>query len=168
MKNNKISLIKKIVVTFLFMSLTMTLCFGQEEKDTNRDEVDFKVISTEIQKFDKTIKIGAGKRAIEYKEAFVLKLMVNQEEFDALPPSIEPFLYIGVDEYRIFHIDRTNSEKGLLKLIFHIRDWEKLDDGEVMVLTINHGDPIRNAEKYKRRKLPRFNKNIIVDMRKSE
>lgn len=166
MKNIKTILIMKIVVTFLLIPFTMILCFGQEVKDINRNEVNFKTISSEIQKFDKPVIIGVGKRAIEYKEAFVLKILVNQEEFDALPPSIEPFLYIGVNEYHIFSIDRSNGEKGLL-LTFHIRNWEKINDGEIMVLTIDHGDPIRNAEKYKKRKLPQFNKNLIVDLRKS-
>jgi hypothetical protein len=169
MKNFQETYLKKKLETCLFLVLLMgVLCFGQEAlKDSTRKEVNLKIVSAEINRFDKPIRIGPGERAFEYQEALVLKVQVNQQEFDELPPSMEPFLYIGKNEYRIFHIDRSKSDEGLI-LTFHIRNWEKVEDGEPLVLTIDHGDPVRNAEKYKQRKLPRFNKKIIVDKRKSE
>ncbi len=159
---------KKLILTLLFTLPMTVLCFGQEaSKDSNRAEVNVKIVSAEVHRFDKPVRIGPGKRAFEYQEALVIKVQVDQQEFDGLPPSREPFLYIGNSEYHIFHIDRGKSDKGLI-LTFHIRNWEKVKDGELLVLTINHGDPVRNAEKYRRRKSPRFNKKIIVDKRKSE
>lgn len=169
MKNFQgIYLKKKHAATLLFILLMTALCFGQVAlKDSNKLEVNVEIVSAEVHRFDKPIRIGPGKRAFEYQEALVLKVQVDQQEFDDLPPSMEPFLYIGNNEYHIFHIDRSESEKGLI-LTFHIRNWEKVKDEELLVLTIDHSDPIRNAEKYRQRKLPRFNKKIIIDKRNSK
>lgn len=166
MKNFQgIYLKKKLTSTLLFLLLMTALSFGQDAlKDTNGTEVNVKIVSAELHRFDKPIRIGPGERAFEYQETLVLKVQVDQQEFDGLPPSMEPFLYIGNNEYRIFHIDRSESDKGMI-LTFHIRNWEKVKDGEQLVLTIDHGDPIRNTEKYRQRKLPRFTKKIIVDKR---
>jgi hypothetical protein len=124
-------------------------------------EVSFKIVSAEATRFDKPVRIGAGKRAIEYQEALVLKLQVNREEFDSLPPDIEPFLYIGTNEYHVFNIDRKDESAELI-LTFHVRDWQRVQDGALMVLTTDHGGPIRNPEKYRRQEGVRFSKSLIT------
>ena len=127
-------------------------------------EVPVKVLSAEVTRFQKPVRIGAGERIMEYREALVLKVMVNRDAFDSLPPDIEPFLYIGRNEYRIFHIDRVDQKKDLI-LIFHIPKWDQLEDGAPVVLTIDQGAPIRNQESFVRRKGPRFYKKMIVNKR---
>ena len=136
---------------------------GQVEKQ-QETEIDIKILSAEITRFKKPIRIGPGKRAIEYQEALVLKGEVSQQEFDALPPDIEPFLYIGRHEFRIFDIDRKEGRKELI-LTFHVRDWEELKEGEPIVLTIDHGAPVRDPRRFVRRDIPKFRKARVVDKR---
>ncbi len=126
--------------------------------------VDIKLLSAEITRFDKRIRIGVGKRTIEYQEALVLKVLANREKFDSLPPSIEPFLYVGRHEYRMFHIDRDDERKELI-LTFHIRNWEELEDRAPVVLTIDHGGPIRDPRRFLRRASFRLSKEMIIDKR---
>lgn len=157
--------LEKELVVILFLLLIASPCFGQKTlKDPDRVEVNIKIVSAEVHHFDKPIRIGPVKRAIEYQEALVLRILVDPGEFDSLPPSVDPFLYIGNNEYHIFHIDRSKGD-GELILTFHIRNWEKIRDGEKIVLTTDHGDPVRNPKKYSERNLPLFNKNIIIDNR---
>ena len=125
----------------------------------------FQVNSAEIIRFPKPIQLGIGKRKIEYKEALILSLDVRQKDYEALPPSIEPFLYIGSREYRIFSVQRAKT-KGVLTLTFHIRDWAKIRDKSPMILTILHGEPVRNPKIFSKYKSPVFNKSIIKDKRK--
>jgi hypothetical protein len=156
-------------LVFVLMFLTITLCAGQSCAHTASEQpispqVGVKLLSAEVTRFDKPIRIGVGKRAIEYQEALVLKVLVDREKFDSLPPSMEPFLYIGRYEYRTFHIDRNDRRKELI-LTFHVRNREELEDGAPVVLTIDHGGPIRDPERFIRRDTPRFAKGMIVDKR---
>ena len=123
-------------------------------------EVPIKIVSAQSQRFEKPIKIGPPKRAVEYREAVVLTLEVDRDAFDLLPPNMEPFLYIGRSEYHIFAIDRQDNRKTLL-LTFHIRNWTQLRDNSPMVLTIDHDAPIRNPERFERQQGPRLSKTII-------
>lgn len=125
---------------------------------------DIQIVSAELQRFPKPIRIGAGSQAIEYQEALVLKLRADRKQVDAFPPDMQPFLYIGREEYRIFHEERSD-ERPELVLTFHIRDWDKLQEGAPLVLTIFHGGPPRNLEKFVRPNTPRFSRRIIVDRR---
>lgn len=134
-------------------------------KKARLKELPFKIVSLEATRFDKPIRLGLAKRAIEYGEALVLKIQVDREQFDSLPPSIEPFLYIGADEYHMFHIDRQDERKELI-LTFHLREWEKLEDGAPMVLTIDHGAPVRDPRRFEAAaETVRFSKQAIVDKR---
>ena len=154
-----------MVLTFLIAALWAAQGFAQSQdpKMPSR-EVKTKLLSTEVTKFDKPFRLGVGKRAITYQEALVLKVQVDRKEFDSLPPSIEPFLYVGRSEYRIFHIDRRAS-RDQLTLTFHVRNWEKLEDKAPMVLTIEHGAPARDAKRFAGPEFPRFDKRKIVDKR---
>jgi hypothetical protein len=147
--------------------LAVVLCAGQSGGQVSPQklvspEVALKPLSAEVTRFEHPIRIGPPNRAIEYQRALVFKVQVDRQQFDSLPPDIEPFLYIGPEEYRIFNIDRRDDRKELI-LTFHIRNWEKLVDGAPIVLTTDHGAPIRNQEKYRRLGGPRFSKSTIVE-----
>lgn len=151
----------------LFLSLLFLLSSpgvgyaGFQQPRPGPREVSFKILSAEETRFDKSVRIGAGKRVVEYQEALVLKLQVSREEFDSLPPSIAPFLYIGANEYRIFHIDRKDESRELI-LTFHVRDWRRLQDGGLMVLTTDHGGPRREPERFRAREGIRYSKRLIT------
>lgn len=125
---------------------------------------DIQIVSAELQRFSKPIRIGVGPRAIEYQEALVLRLRADRKQLDYFPPDMQPFLYIGREEYRIFHEDR-NDERPNLVLTVHVRNWDRLQEGAPLILTILHGDPARNPEKFIRPNTPRFSRRIIVDKR---
>jgi len=149
------------------LMLAVVLCAVQSGAQVSSQkpvspEVDIKPLSAELTRFERPIRIGPPKRAIEYQRALVFKVQVDRQQFDSLPPDIEPFLYIGGEESRIFHVDRRDDRKELI-LTFHIRNWEKLEDGAPIVLTIDHGAPIRDPEKFRRRGGPRFSKSMIVE-----
>ena len=144
----------------LLATLLFTVVTNAQQRPGPR-EVSFKVVSAAVTRFDKPVRIGVGKRMIEYQEALALKLEVNREEFDSLPPDIEPFLYIGTSEYRVYHIDRNDDRSNLI-LTFHVRDWQRLQDGALMVLTTEHGGPVRNPEKFRREGGVRFSKALIT------
>ena len=127
-------------------------------------DVDVTFVSAEIIRFPAPIRLGTGPAAMAYEEALVLKLRVDRQVFDALPPSMDPYLYIGRREFRIFHIDRVDNRNDLT-LTFHIANWTQLDDGAAYVLTIDHGAPVRDPGRYARVAGPRFNRSVIVDKR---
>jgi hypothetical protein len=127
-------------------------------------EVPVKLLSAEIRKFETPVRVGPAARAVEYREALVLKVAVDRDTFDSLPPDMEPYLYIGRSEYRLFHIDRTGQGKDLV-LTFHIQKWEALEDGAPVVLTIDQGAPIRDPERFLRKQVQRFSKKMVVDKR---
>jgi hypothetical protein len=127
-------------------------------------QVDVTFISAEILRLPAPIRIGVGTRTIEYQEALVVKLATDRRAFDALPPSMEPYLYIGAREYRIFQIDRDDTRSDLV-LTFHIRDWTQLVDGTPFVLTVDHGGPVRDPDRFGRPSGPRFSRQLIVDKR---
>jgi len=169
LKNKYIKGIKHTSLSFftIMLSVFFLVIPGFTEDNTRKTfspEVDTELLSAEIIRFDKPIRIGVGKRVIEYQEALVLKAQVDREEFDSLPPNIEPFLYIGTEESRIFYIDRDDERREII-LTFHIIKWENLKDGAPVVLTIDHDAPIRDPEKFIRMETPRFRKSMIVDKR---
>lgn len=139
--------------------------YGQQaDKETVLTHVPFKTVSAEIIRFKKPIRLGVGKRFIEYPEALVLSIDISQKDYEALPPSIAPYLYIGTREYRIFHVGRA-KEKNMLRLTFHIRDFADIPDRAQMVLTIMQGAPISNPELFTKFKLPKFSKAFMKDKR---
>jgi hypothetical protein len=155
----------EILVMFLLLALYGGN--GATQPPTPRPvspEVDVTFVSAEIIRFPAPIHLGAGPTAITYQEALVLKLRVDRRAFDALPPSMDPYLYIGGREVRIFHIDRDESRNDLT-LTFHIRDWTQLTEGAPFVLTIDHGAPVRDPDRFARVVGPRFSRQLIVDKR---
>jgi hypothetical protein len=153
-----------IVMMFLFIAIHGSDGVAQPATTKISPDVDVTFVSAEIIRFPAPIRLGAGPAAIAYQEALVLKLRVDRQVFDALPPSMETYLYIGRRELRIFHIDRVDSRNDLT-LTFHIQDWTQLDDGAPYVLTIDHGAPVRDPGRYARVIGPRFSRSVIVDRR---
>lgn len=125
-------------------------------------EVPFRLVSAEIMRFKPAIRAGEGARGAGYDQALVLTLRVNRDQYDALPPNIEPFLYVGSYEMRTFRIDRPEGSRELT-LVFHARDWNRLQDGAPMVLTTDHGAPVREPRRFAA--APRFARSTIVDRR---
>jgi hypothetical protein len=153
-----------IIVMFLLIAVYGGDGTAQSATTKVSPDVDVTLLSAEIMRFPAPIRLGAGPTAIAYQEALVLKLRVDRQTFDALPPSMEPYLYIGRREFRIFHIDRVDNRNDLT-LTIHIQDWKELDDGAPLVLTIDHGAPVRDPGRYARVVGPRFNRSLVVDKR---
>lgn len=147
---------------FILAALVVTACFAQQPEPVT--EVAFKPLSAEVTRFEQPIRIGPPNRAITYDEALVFQVQVKRAEFDGLSPGIEPYLYIGANEYHIFHIDRED-ESPELRLTFHIRNWESLENGAPMVLTIDQGGPIRDPKRYSGRGFQPFDREMILDKR---
>ena len=119
-------------------------------------EVAFEVESLTATRFENPIRIGTGKNAVRYSEALVVRISVDQREYDGLPPDVEPFLYIADHQLHTFAIDRPQErerEQGTsrLTLTFHDREWQSLPEEAPMVLTIDHGAPIREPQRFSRR-----------------
>jgi hypothetical protein len=166
MKMTKLSVRSSRQTGLLWMILTLIiLCYAKgsvaQQRYDSSPQVEIKVLSAQVTKFEKPIRIGPPRRMIEYSEALVLQLEVDRNRFDSLPPDMEPFLYIGRNEYHIFAIDRQDNRQTLI-LTFHIRNWTQVRDNSPMVLTIDHGTPLRNPEIFERQRGPRFNKTLIT------
>jgi hypothetical protein len=117
-------------------------------------ELAFEVESLTATRFQVPIRLGTGKNAVRYSDALVVRISVDQREYDGLPPDIEPFLYIADHQLHTFAIDRpaeAGRETGArrLTLTFHDREWQSLPEEAPMVLTIDHGAPIRNPERFR-------------------
>ena len=125
-------------------------------------EVAFELRSAEITRFEPAVRIGSGKRLLTYEEALVFTLEVKRDEYDGLPPSVEPFLYVGNVELRTFKIVREDESRTLL-VLFHARDWERLEEGAPMVLTADHGAVAGEPERFDEAR--RFSRRLVVDTR---
>jgi hypothetical protein len=154
-----------LVSLILMVMVASHMSYGQQRGDeTILTYLPFRTVSAEITRFKEPIRLVVGKRKIEYEEALILILDVSQKNYEALPPSIEPYLYIGDREYRIFSVQRSQNE-GMLTLTFHIRDWQAIPDMAPMAITILHGEPISNPGIFIKFKSPGFNKAIIKEKR---
>ncbi len=152
----------EIVVAALAVTLAHGPLLGQARPST---EVPLEVLTAEIVRFPKTIRIGVGDRAIAYEEALVLGVEVSRAALDSLPPNMEPFLYIGRREYHIFEM-KPGRRPGRVRLTFHILNWTALEDGAPVVLTIDHGAPARTPGRFLRQDVPRFGTKLIRDTRR--
>lgn len=119
---------------------------------------DVQVVSAEIQRFPKPIQTAAASAG--YDQALVLRLRADKKTVDSFPPSMQPFLYIGREEYRIFQEDRNDDRPDLI-LTVHVPGWDRIPEGAPMVLTILHGAPDRLV----RPGTSRFSRKFIVDKR---
>lgn len=153
------------ILAFAVYFMNIPAGYGQQAKNEMvLSHVQFKVISAEVVRFEKPVRLGAGKRLVEYQEALLFAIEVRQKDYEELPPSIEPLLYIGTREYHIYGVHQSRT-KGMLTLVFHIRDWQDISDKSPMILTIQHGVPISSPDLRSRLKLPLFDRAVIRDKR---
>lgn len=106
-------------------------------------EVPFQFVSAGSTRFREPLRFGDGAKGLKLESAFLVKLKVSAARYDALPPDIEPFLYIGARELRTFAIDRTNRD-GTLVVTYYSREAPSeasLRANAKMVITIEHGRP---------------------------
>ena len=128
-------------------------------------EVPFELLSAQVVTFPEPRRIGAGPSALSMERALLVTVQARRAVYDGLPPDIEPFLYIGRRELRTFDIDRSGTP-DLLRITFYTPDTAALEDRAPMVLTLEHGRPLREPEHYTRRQdLPRFSNDLMKDPR---
>ncbi len=138
--------------TFIAIVLSSMLGTAAMAADPQNVELTVKILNAKVQKFDRTMQSRTGR----YEQALVLRLEAERGKWESLPPSIETFLYIGSHELRPI---ATELEGNRVILTFHDPDWEKLKGGEPMVLTTEHGEPVRHPQKYAG--APRFDPGVI-------
>ena len=121
---------------------------------------DVQIVSAEVQRFAKPVRLDS--RSPQYDQALVLTLRADERQVDAFPPSLQPVVLIGRDEYRIFREDRVERQQILLTV--HVPQWNQLEEGAPVILTVAQG-PDRNVDRLVRPGTPRFSRKLIVDKR---
>jgi hypothetical protein len=146
-------------------ALLLGACAAGAVRPPRQTEVALTLVSAELRRFEPAITVGAGKNAIRYREALVIKVAVRQAEYDALPPDIEPFLYVGAHELHTFAIERPKEGErdANLVLTFHLRDPGDLPASMPLVLTTDHGAPQRDPRRFA--DAPVLKREQIVDRR---
>ncbi len=104
-----------------------------------------------------------GEHKVEYHEALVLPVEIEQAQFRAMPPNANPMLYIGDFRYRVK--GAGISEPGVNLLEFHISNWEQLAEGAPIILTVWPGGPRAEPRAFTHITPPRFHHDQIVDKR---
>ena len=141
------------------LALTTMMCAASAQTtatapSAERTEVPFRLVGAQVQRFERALPSRKG----EYREALVLRIDAAVADYEALPPSIEAFLYVGGHELRPM---RFEWGKERVIVTFHDPEWRELRGGEPMVLTTEHGEPQRNPEKF--RNAPRLERAMIRD-----
>jgi hypothetical protein len=150
--------IAKLLVATLALLLPAAL-FAQATPPPLRPvatEVPFTVISTKNVRFPQPLRLGGTRAPIVDKgleRAFLVRVEVSVAAYDGLPPSIEPFLYIGGRELRTYAVERPPGGKTLYVTYYlpGTADATTFDFGAPMVITIEHGRPTREAARYRAR-----------------
>lgn len=152
-----------LTLSTLIACSTLTSAGGQPVPSRRPPrEVPFRLVSAEIMRFKPAVRAGQGVRGEGYDQALVFTLRVNRDQYDALPPNIDAFFYVGSYEMRPFRIERPEGSRELT-LVFHAREWDRLRDGAPMVLTTDHGVPAREPTRFAA--APRFARAAVVDRR---
>lgn len=143
-----------------FLALTTMMCTSApttaqpatRPARVDRTEVAFRVVTAEVQRFERVLPSRKG----EYREALVLRIEAAVADYEALQPAKEAFLYVGRHELR--PIDFQWGKERVV-VTFHDPAWRELRGGEPMVLTTEHGEPLRNPQKFGR--ALRFSRDMI-------
>lgn len=143
-----------------FLALTTMMCASApttaqttaRPPRVDRTEVPFRIVTAEVQRFERALPRRKG----EYREALVLRIEAAVADYEALQPAKEAFLYVGRHELRPFEF-QWGKERVIVT--FHDPEWRELRGGEPMVLTTEHGEPLRNPEKFSQ--APRFERRLI-------
>ena len=145
---------KAILVSLAVVQLACASASAQPADGKRSPEVPFAIVSADVEQFPRALQTRTG----EYREALVVRIAVDRQRLDSLPPSIEAFLYLGSHELRPFDVLRDDRRSDLI-LTFHDPDWREIQQRVPMVLTTLHGDPQINPEKY--RSYPQFDPKLI-------
>lgn len=91
-------------------------------------------------------------------EVLDLSVEVSSRALEALPPSLHPFLHIGGKAYPVQRVEYSNwdarNEKPIDKnapvgetqtIHFFIEDWQKVEEGLPMILSVLSSEEIRKA-----------------------
>jgi hypothetical protein len=146
-------------IVIVFLLLSSLAAWAQQPPTPLRPrtvEVPFTVISAKQVRFAQPLQIGGprlSKAEQRLDSAYMVRVEVPAASYDALPPSIEPYLYIGGRELRTFSIDRPPGGKTLLVTYFAPGDTRAaaFEIGAPMVITIEHGRPTREPGRYRSR-----------------
>lgn len=159
--NRLTQLFCKCTLLVIFFSITITTAPAAPE-----GSLDLKLVSTELRHFDPPMTFGIGDNAVQYSEALVLIVDVPRQQWFALPPAIPPFLYIGKQEYGIINMHHSDQPDHL-RLTFHIREWQQLEENDPIVLTTLHGVPTVDPERLVDDDTPHFQPEEVVDKRQT-
>jgi hypothetical protein len=119
-------------------------------------EVPFNVLSAGNMRFQQPLQLVGPRAPAKYAvtSAFMVRVEVSAAAYDALPPSMEPRLYIGGRELRTYSTERPPGGKTVLVTFFLPggADVATFDANAPMVITIEHGRPAREPGAYQGRR----------------
>ena len=154
MKAMKAILVSLAVIQLACASASAQPAPAQPADRKRSPEVPFTIVSANVEQFPRVLET----RKRKYREALVVRIAVDRQRLDSLPPSIEAFLYLAGHDLRPFDVVRDDRRNDLI-LTFHDPDWQEIRQPVPMVLTTLHGDPQINPEKY--RSYPQFDPKLI-------
>jgi hypothetical protein len=130
-------------------------------------EVPFRFVAAESVRFDPPLLVN-GPKSPGLRQAFLVTLEVDPKTWSALPPSIEPFLYVGTLELRPFKSE-PSKDGGKLVITYYSEDAEaglRAADDAPLVLTMEHGAPSREPQRFAARpEGARYRKELFTDRR---
>ncbi len=152
------------IVGLTGLSVLALAAVSAAQPQTARADVPFHVVSVEVVGFPKPLQTAPGVDA-GLTRAFFVNVEVRTKDYDALPPSIEPFLYIGGRELRTYEIDRSGPS-DILRITYFSADTTLPADGLPMSLTIEHMRPARDPAYYTgRANVVRFTRDWLKPLR---
>jgi hypothetical protein len=160
LRETSVGLISGSLVVMAGLLLIWCGRLGAQPRQAPPTTADVQIVSAEVQRFAKPVRLDS--RSPEYDQALVLTLRADERQVDAFPPSLQPVVLIGRDEYRIFREDRV--ERQQIVLTVHVPQWNRLEEGAPVILTVAQG-PDRNVDRLVRPGTPRFSRKLIVDKR---
>lgn len=147
----------RIVVAVVLLIAATSAGAQPAERGPRATEVPFEFVSAQVKNFPKPLRFGAGPRAVELKQALLIRVRVRESAYEALSPDIDPRLYIGRREFRVFDVEGGGENRDLLTITYYSKDLRPPAVGAPMVITTRHGRPVHEPRSYERRRdLPRF------------
>lgn len=118
------------------------------------DSPSVRSIKLRIVDFEKPRRKGYGEGAVTFTRALEIRLEVGPYQ----EMGVEPFLYLGTREVRGHEIERKPD--GSMTKIFLDPKFEELREGDSIILTNDHGRPIRDEAMRARAKF-RFSRKFV-------
>lgn len=152
----------RMIIAAFLLSTAMLVDAQPSERGPRATELPFELVSARVGDFPEPLRFGAGSRAVELKQAMLVRVRVRRSAYEALPPGIDPRLYIGRREFRVFDVDDGGENRDLLTIIYYSKDLRPPGRGAPMVITTRHGHPVHEPRSYEqRRDLPRFGQDPV-------